>query len=45
MPRTFGENQLHGSQLAGWCTSETTLHEVVPAAPDSLDERIGEVFV
>jgi acyl-CoA hydrolase len=43
MPRTFGENQLHGSQLVGWCESESALHEVVPAPPDPLDERIGQL--
>jgi len=41
MPRTFGRNQLHVSQLAGWCTSDRPLLEVPPAVPSALDEQIG----
>lgn len=41
MPRTFGRNQLHVSQLAGWCTSDRALIEVPPAVPLELDRRIG----
>ena len=41
MPRTFGRNQLHVSQLAGWCTSDRPLLEVPPAVPSELDEQIG----
>jgi acyl-CoA hydrolase len=41
MPRTFGRNQLHVSQLAGWCTSDRPLLEVPPAVPSELDLQIG----
>ncbi|MGC5204366.1 hypothetical protein ACPXA8_27695, partial [Klebsiella pneumoniae] len=41
MPRTFGENQLHISQLAGWCWGDRGLHEVAPADPDEVDRAIG----
>jgi acyl-CoA hydrolase len=43
MPRTYGENQLHISQVAGWCWSERGLTEVPPAAPSEEDRRIGEL--
>src|SRR6202023_3188690 len=42
MPRTFGENQLHGSQVFGWCQSDSSLREVPPAEPDPVDESIGQ---
>jgi acyl-CoA hydrolase len=42
MPRTFGENQIHASQLAGWCCSDRGLTEVPPAEPSEEDKRIGE---
>ena len=41
MPRTFGRNQLHVSQVAGWCRSDRPLVEVPPAAPTPVDEAIG----
>lgn len=43
MPRTFGENQLHASQVIGWCWSERGLTEVLPAEPSAQDRRIGEL--
>jgi acyl-CoA hydrolase len=43
MPRTFGENQLHVSQVAGWCWAERGLAEVPPAEPSPEDIRIGEL--
>jgi acyl-CoA hydrolase len=43
MPRTFGENQLHHSHLAGWCWSERGLAEAAPAAPSSDDLAIGQL--
>jgi acyl-CoA hydrolase len=43
MPRTFRENQLHISQVAGWCWSERGLAEVPPAEPSPEDVRIGEL--
>jgi acyl-CoA hydrolase len=41
MPRTFGRNQLHISQIAGWCEVDRPLLEVEPAPIDELDERIA----
>src|SRR5262249_60811251 len=41
MPRTFGENQLHLSQVVGWCEAEVPLVEL-PSRPSSeLDRRIA----
>jgi acyl-CoA hydrolase len=42
MPRTYGENQLHGSQIAGWCWAERGLIDVPPAEPSPEDRQIGE---
>jgi acyl-CoA hydrolase len=42
MPRTYGENQLHGSQIAGWCWSERGLAGIPQAEPSAEDLRIGE---
>ena len=41
MPRTFGRNQLHASQVAGWCEVDRPLVEVEPVASDELDHRIA----
>jgi acyl-CoA hydrolase len=41
MPRTFGRNQIHLSQLAGWCEADYPLLEAVPKAPTELERRIG----
>ncbi|MFN0029294.1 MAG: acetyl-CoA hydrolase/transferase family protein [Acidimicrobiales bacterium] len=43
MPRTFGRNQLHLSQLAGWCEADYPLVEIPPVEPDDIDRRIGEL--
>lgn len=43
MPRTSGENQVHSSQVAGWCWSERGLMEVPPAVPSAEDRKIGEL--
>lgn len=43
MPRTFGRNQIHVSQLAGWCQTDRPLVEVEPSVPSDLDIRIGEL--
>jgi acyl-CoA hydrolase len=42
MPRTFGRNQIHVSQVVGWCQSDRRLVEVPPAAPGDTDRRIAE---
>lgn len=41
MPRTFGRNQVHVSQVAGWTEVDRPLHEVPAAEPDELDRRIA----
>jgi acyl-CoA hydrolase len=41
MPRTFGRNQLHVSQVVGWCRSDRPLVEVPPRLPGELDRRIA----
>lgn len=43
MPRTFGRNQIHVSQVEGWCRSDRPLLEVPPREPDDTDRRIGEL--
>lgn len=44
MPRTFGRNQLHLSQLAGWCVNERELVESPPILSTEADRRIGELI-
>ena len=41
MPRTFGRNQLHLSQVAGWIRSDLPLVEVEPVQPTAIDRRIA----
>ena len=41
MPRTFGRNQLHVSQVEGWCEVDRPLLEVAPAPSDDVDARIA----
>jgi acyl-CoA hydrolase len=41
MPRSFGRNQLHLSQVAGWVQSDSPLVEVPPVVPSALDRRIA----
>jgi acyl-CoA hydrolase len=42
MPRTFGRNQVHVSQVVGWCRSDRPLVEVPPALPGEPDRRIAQ---
>jgi acyl-CoA hydrolase len=42
MPRTFGENNIHVSQVAGWCESDEPLIEVSPAPVGDIDRRIAQ---
>ena len=42
MPRTFGRNQLHVSQILGWCVRDAPLVEIAPTMPDSVERRIAE---
>lgn len=41
MPRTFGRNQLHVSQVCGWTECDRSLIEVPPPEPSEIDERIA----
>jgi acyl-CoA hydrolase len=41
MPRTFGRNQLHVSQVVGWCRTDRPLVHVPPRVPDELDRTIA----
>jgi acyl-CoA hydrolase len=41
MPRTFGRNQIHVSQVAGWVEVDRPLVEVQPAVPSADDEKIA----
>jgi acyl-CoA hydrolase len=43
MPRTFGRNQIHTSQVVGWCRSDRPLVEVAPAVPNATDLAIAEL--
>ena len=41
MPRTFGRNQVHVSQVAGWAEADYPLIEIEPAATTGDDVRIA----
>lgn len=41
MPRTFGRNQIHESQVLGWVTTDYPLVEVIPPPQSDLDDRIA----
>jgi len=43
MPRTFGRNQLHVSQVAGWVEVDRPLVEVPPSEPSDLDDAIAQL--
>jgi acyl-CoA hydrolase len=42
MPRTFGRNQIHISQVAGWCRSDRPLVELPPKDPGDVDRRLAD---
>ncbi len=44
MPRTFGHNTVHISQVAGWCRVDRPLMEVEPAEPDDVDRAIAALI-
>src|SRR5918911_270084 len=44
MPRTFGENQVHLSQIVGWCEADYPLTEL-PARPSRDTDRRIAVYV
>jgi hypothetical protein len=41
MPRTFGENQLHVSEVIGWCEADYDLVELPSREPRDADRRIA----
>jgi acyl-CoA hydrolase len=41
MPRSFGRNQVHVSQVLGWTEVERALVEVAPVPPAALDRQIA----
>jgi acyl-CoA hydrolase len=41
MPRTFGRNQLHVSQVEGWCRTDRPLVDVPPIVPGEIDAKIA----
>jgi acyl-CoA hydrolase len=43
MPRTFGRNSIHVSQVAGWCEVDRPLVAIEPERPGPVDERIAEL--
>jgi acyl-CoA hydrolase len=43
MPRTFGENQLHVSEIVGWCEADYGLVELPSREPRDADRRIAEL--
>jgi acyl-CoA hydrolase len=45
MPRTFGLNQIHASEVVGWCEADRPLVEVPPAQPDDRDRAIAAAIV
>lgn len=44
MPRTFGRNTVHVSQVDGWCHVDRPLIEVEPAVPDDTDRAIAALI-
>src|SRR5215217_8268887 len=45
MPRTLGLNQVHASQVLGFCEADRPLVEVPPAVPDERDRAIAASIV
>lgn len=41
MPRTFGRNQVHVSQVAGWTEVDRPLIQAPPVTPSAVDEQIA----
>lgn len=41
MPRTSGRNQIHVSQVLGWCEADYPLVEVPPVESSGVDQSIG----
>ncbi len=45
LPRCFGENQVHISDVVGWCEADYELTEVPPREGGELDRKIAELIV
>ena len=45
LPRTFGENQVHVSDVVGWCEADYPLVEVPPRDATETDRKIAELVV
>jgi acyl-CoA hydrolase len=45
MPRTFGLNQIHASDVLGWAEADRPLVEVPPIVPDERDRAIAAAIV
>ena len=45
LPRTFGENQVHVSDVAGWCEADYPMVEVPPREATETDRKIAELVV
>ena len=43
MPRTYGENQVHISQVVGWCEADYPLTELLARPARETDRRIAEL--
>jgi acyl-CoA hydrolase len=43
MPRTFGRNQIHVSQVEGWTEVDRPLVEVLPVTSSEVDRRIADL--
>jgi acyl-CoA hydrolase len=43
VPRTFGGNQLHISDIVGWCEADTPLVEVAPPSGSERDHQIASL--
>src|SRR5918998_2118117 len=43
MPRTYGENQVHISQVVGWCEADYPLTELLARPARATDRRIAEL--
>src|SRR5918997_745542 len=41
MPRTYGENQVHISQVVGWCEADYPLNELPPRPLQEVDRKIA----
>jgi len=44
VPRTFGENQIHVSQVVGWCEGDSPLVELPTRPSSDLDRRIATLI-